>query len=105
MDKTITKDIGIPKTDFFELMGAGVIKYFEEQLQTKLIGNGTLTSGLIKLAEGYGVSLVGKGSIWNMLKTAVILDGTDDIVHSFMGGNVLGGLFGVKTNNSIPANM
>lgn len=68
------------KADIWELLGAGVIKYFEEKLLSGVVGNGTFISGVLKL--GTGVLLdnfkIG-GKFGDMLRTAFVIDGVEDV--------------------------
>ena len=76
------------------LMIAGA-KSVSERLLSKVIGNGTLLSGAVKL--GGAITLVSgvKGKIGDILGTAMMVDGAEDIITSFMGGaiaNIGGGI-------------
>ena len=75
--------------DIYELMTAGVIKYFAERYLAKYIGNGTLKSGLIKLAVPIGADMLGMSKynnnfFYKATKTAFIVDGAEDIVKWVM---------------------
>jgi len=76
----IVKDVKI-NADFWELMGAGVIKYFEETLLAPYIGNGTYFSGAIKLFAGAMLKNT-LGKFGDVLSTAFIIDGTEDITRN-----------------------
>ncbi len=89
MTKGLTSSLQV-RTDIWELMGAGVFKYFSERFLTRYIGNKTLTSGLLKL----GIPVVGEfilpaniknNFIYKIPKTALIIDGAEDIVFDLMG--------------------
>ena len=83
------------KADIWELLGAGVLKYFEEKLLSGIIGNGTYMSGAVKL--GIGMLLdnfrVG-GKFGDMIKTAFVIDGVEDIAVNI--GKMAGGLFNIR---------
>jgi len=81
--ENILKDIKI-NADFWELMGSGVLKYFEEILLQPYIGNGTYFSGAIKLFAGAMMKNAGLGKFGDMLSTAFIIDGTEDITRNLV---------------------
>ena len=93
MDKSIAKELSVPKQDFWELMGSGIIKYFEERLFTPIIGNGDYLSGAVKLGIGYFIPA--KGSVLRMSKTAFVMDGVEDLLTKTLSG------FSGANNNSM----
>ncbi len=90
-----------------ELLIAGVVKYYTERLLANtFVGNGTFKSGAYKLGIGIGVDLLtkGKGGILksgaNVIKTAMVMDGVEDITKNAMdryAPNILG-VSGANTN-------
>ena len=76
------------------LMIAGAKSVSERVLQN-FIGNGTLMSGGIKLAAAVTLVSGVKGKVGDVVGTALMVDGAEDIITSFMGGaikNVGGGI-------------
>lgn len=76
-------------TDIWELMLAGVVKYYSERLLTPYIGNGTLMSGLVKLGIPLGAEFLLPASVrsstfYKIPKTALVIDGAEDIVKFLM---------------------
>jgi len=84
------------------LMIAGT-KSITERLLSRVIGNGTLMSGAVKL--GGAITLVSgvKGKIGDILGTALMVDGAEDIITSFLGGAIsnIGGGIQAKSNVQI----
>lgn len=67
----------------------GISKSVGERALAPVIGNGTVTSGAMKLVAG-GL-LQGKGKMGNIVGSGFVIDGVEDIVNSFMGGMGGGG--------------
>ena len=78
-----------------------VAKSLSERLLSPLVGNGTLMSGAIKI--GSAVFLLGgnKSSLWKILGTAVMVDGGEDIITSFLGGAITNIGSGITTNSKV----
>ncbi len=57
----------------------GVLKFVLERVTAPVIGNGTYMSGAIKIGASMLVDRVLSGKIGNMLSTALMLDGVEDI--------------------------
>jgi hypothetical protein len=80
-----------------DLVGVGVVKQFEEKLTSPIIGNGTLTSGAIKLIGG-GL-LHGKGGrLGNIASSAILVDAGEDLAIGLM--SLLGGGLGGSSGNT-----
>lgn len=76
-------------TDIWELLLAGGVKYFTERALSKYIGNGTLKSGLIKLAVPMGAEFLvpanfRNNAFYKIGKTALVIDGAEDIIKYTM---------------------
>ena len=69
------------------LMIAGA-KSVSERVLSRFIGNGTLISGGLKLAGAIGLVSGVKGKVGDILGTAMMVDGAEDIITSFMGGAI-----------------
>ena len=69
------------------LMIAGA-KSVSERLLQKVIGNGTIMSGAIKLVGAVTLVSGVKGKAGDILGTALMVDGAEDIITSFMGGAI-----------------
>ncbi|MGP8323466.1 MAG: hypothetical protein ACT6FG_05690 [Methanosarcinaceae archaeon] len=62
----------------------GISKSVGERALAPIIGNGTLSSGAMKLVAGGLVQ--GSGKMGNIVGSGFVIDGVEDIVNSFMGG-------------------
>lgn len=62
----------------------GISKSVGERALAPIIGNGTLSSGAMKLVAGGLVQ--GRGKMGNIVGSGFVIDGVEDIVNSFMGG-------------------
>jgi hypothetical protein len=87
MVKTLNTQVSNSKLTLFDIAGIAVTKNVSERLLTPLIGNGTITSGVIKSVAGVLASSMLKGKMGDILGTAWVVDGTEDIVTAFLGGN------------------
>jgi len=80
---------------YITMLGAGVVKYAEEKALAPFIGNGTLMSGAVKLAAGYGAHhFVGGNQMGDMVALGFTVDGVEDLLTAVLGGglgNILGG--------------
>jgi hypothetical protein len=65
-----------------------LVKTFEERITAPIIGNGTLMSGAIKIGSAMAVKGLVGGKISDIVGTALVVDGTEDMVNSFLGGNL-----------------
>jgi hypothetical protein len=84
--------IGMKKSDMKDLETlflAGVAKSFIEPTLAGFIGNATTFSGAVKLAGGFAVGeFLGDDKLSQVLKTALFVDGVEDIVYSIFSGNL-----------------
>ena len=72
--------------DIMDLVLAGIVKYFAEKALTPLVGNGNLMSGLTKLGIGVGLDMFGgSNKIAKIGKTAMVLDGVEDVTQYVIG--------------------
>ena len=81
--------------DAFEL---GVFKSVSERALTPAIGNSTLQSGGIKLVGGGIINSMSRNKHINLLSSAIIVDGIEDVVHSLLGAT-LGGAEGATASD------
>jgi len=65
-------------------------KVFEEKMTSPIIGNGTLMSGGIKLLGAGMVKNIAGGKIGDILGTALVVDGAEDVVVSLLGQTASG---------------
>ena len=80
---------------YITMLGAGAVKYAEEKALAPLIGNGTLMSGAIKLAAGYGAHhFVGGNQLGDMVALGFTVDGVEDILTALLGGTGISSMFG-----------
>ena len=103
MTSKLTSSLEV-KTDIWELMGAGVFKHFSERFLSRYIGNGTLTSGLVKLGIPIATEMMLPASyrrniLYKIPKTALIIDGSEDIVKYIMDRFVNKGSSNTQTNS------
>ena len=88
----------VEASGFFDLIAMGVAKNFEERLTAPLIGNGTITSGLIKgvlggIIEGQG------GKFGKIVGGALGVDAGEDLAIGLLGaagGIIPGGAAGAR---------
>jgi len=74
----------------------GTVKAIEERALMSVIGNGTVTSGAIKLvAGGIGQSMIG-GKAGNIVGSAFVIDGVEDVVN----GLIVPMIYGKKEGNT-----
>ena len=67
-----------------EALMIGVAKAVEERALMPFIGNGTVTSGAIKLVGGGFVQSAIGGKIGNVAGSALVIDGIEDVVQGFV---------------------
>lgn len=82
-----------PKIKATGLMAAfemGIFKTLTERTLTPVIGNSTFMSGGAKLLGGGVLTSVSRNKHIELLSSAMIIDGVEDIAHSLLG-SVLGG--------------
>jgi len=88
-----------PKVNATGLMDAfemGVFKTVSERSMSPMIGNGTLSSGAIKLVGAGLLSSVSRNKHIGLLSSAIIVDGIEDVVTGLLGGiGDKGGIAGV----------
>lgn len=83
LDQKVSDKISL--LDTFLIAG---LKNVEERAMTPLVGNGTLLSGGVKTGIGIllnsmgGKGMIGKGV--NLLGTATVIDGAEDLVNFIM---------------------
>lgn len=81
--------------DYPTLIGAGIVKYFEERALAPFVGNGTLLSGAVKGAAGFVAHKYGGGGIvGNSVALGFTVDAVEDGLTAVIGpllGNVFGG--------------
>jgi hypothetical protein len=68
--------------DAFEM---GVFKTVSERTAAPMIGNGTITSGTVKLIGAGVLSSLSRNRHVGLLSSAVIIDGVEDVVNSLLG--------------------
>ena len=68
--------------DMTELLAAGVMKHFSEKFLIPYVGNGNYLSGVVKLVGGVVADRFLDGKISKILKTALIIDGVEDVVNA-----------------------
>jgi hypothetical protein len=79
--------------DAFEM---GAFKSISERITAPVIGNGTFTSGGIKLVGAGILSSLSRNKHVGLLSSAVIVDGVEDIVTGLLSGiGDAGGVAGV----------
>lgn len=93
----VKKVVGMKRSDLADLETlflAGVAKSFIEPTLARFVGNATIYSGAVKLAGGFAVSkFMGNDKLSQVLKTALMIDGVEDIVYS-ISGNLIGNIGG-----------
>lgn len=82
-----------------DALGVALLKSTEERLLAPVVGNASLMSGAIKVGLALVSGGVIKNKFGNLLGTALIVDGTEDIVTAFFGGG--GGIVPVGQGGSM----
>jgi hypothetical protein len=62
----------------------GTVKAVEERATMGIIGNGTVTSGAIKLVSGGIVQSMVGGKAGNIIGSAFVIDGVEDVVQGLI---------------------
>ncbi len=78
------------KVGNMELMDAlwiALTKNVEERFLSPLIGNATITSGLIKTGLAIGSSYLLSGKAKLIVPTAFMVDGSEDVVTALLGSS------------------
>lgn len=68
--------------DMTELLAAGIVKHFSEKFLIPYVGNGNYLSGVVKLVGGVVAEKFTDGKMSKILKTALIIDGVEDVVNA-----------------------
>ena len=80
---------------YMDLFGAGVVKYAEERTLAPYIGNGSLKSGLVKLAIGLGArKFMGAGLLGDSISLGFGIDGVEDVLTGVLGSGMIPGMGG-----------
>jgi hypothetical protein len=77
-----------------------VSKQVTERVLAPIIGNGSLMSGGLKVGGALAINGLLKNKIGKIISTGLIVDGTEDVVTSFLGSGNISGLF-PSTNSSV----
>lgn len=62
----------------------GTVKAVEERALMPVIGNGNVTSGVIKLIGGGALSSMVGGKAGNIISSAFVIDGVEDLVQGLI---------------------
>jgi hypothetical protein len=74
----------IQSNGLVDALAIGTVKAVTERAFMPVIGNGTVTSGAIKLTlGGIGQSMIG-GKAGNYLGSAMVIDGVEDVVNGLI---------------------
>jgi len=77
----------VQASGLIDVLGMAAVKQVEERITSPFIGNATIKSGLIKLiGGGVGYSVLGHNRIANVVTSAVVFDGAEDIMAAVLGG-------------------
>lgn len=74
----------IQASGLIDVFAIGVAKQVTERISAPYIGNGTITSGLIKGVVG-GIAYGKGGRIGNILASGLIIDAAEDVAVSLLG--------------------
>lgn len=86
----------IKATGLMDAFEMGVFKTISERSVAPVIGNGTLTSGAVKLVGAGVLSSLSRNKHVGLLSSAVIIDGVEDVVTGLLGSiGDAGGVAGV----------
>lgn len=87
------------KSSKLSLMDALLIagaKISSEKILSAYVGNGSIMSGAIKLVGGSIMNKAVSGKAGDIIGTALIVDGAEDVVTAFFGGATASGMIGSK---------
>lgn len=95
-----TKEVSKGGISVLDAMGIALVKSTEERLLARIpfVGNGNYISGAVKLASGITLNKMVKGKIGDIVGTAFIVDGGEDLVTALINT-----FFGAKTEQSASA--
>ena len=74
----------------------GTVKAVEERATMGIIGNGTVTSGAIKLVAGGVAQSMAGGKVGKIVGSAFVIDGVEDVVN----GLIVPMLYGQKEGSA-----
>lgn len=74
----------IQASGLIDVFAIGVSKQVTERISAPYIGNGTITSGLIKGVVG-GIAYGKGGRIGNIIASGLIIDAAEDVAVSLLG--------------------
>lgn len=66
-----------------------ITKTFTERFLAGYIGNATVMSGGIKIGGAFALNKLVGGKIGDILGTALMVDGTEDIANALLGGGAI----------------
>ena len=96
MHEKVTKEFSI-----WDALIVSASKVAEERITSPFIGNGTLMSGAIKLVTGVvGVGMI-KPKFGKLISTGFVVDGVEDVLTAFLGGNAIKSLSPNQSANKI----
>lgn len=78
-------------SDALMISGAKIVS---ERMLAQVIGDGSLMSGAVKIGGAFAVNKLVGGKISDILGTALMVDGAEDLIQSVFGGINAGGIFG-----------
>ena len=86
----------IQATGLMDAFEMGAFKSVSERMTAPLIGNGTLSSGAVKLVGAGILSSLSRNKHVGLLSSAIIVDGVEDMVTGLLGSiGDAGGVAGV----------
>jgi hypothetical protein len=90
----------IQSTGLTDALMIGVVKAISERALMPVIGNGTVTSGVIKLVGGGVVQSMVGGKVGSIIGSAEVVDGVEDIVQGLIVPMLYGKTEGASTSES-----
>ena len=90
----------IQSTGLTDALMIGVVKAISERALMPVIGNGTVTSGVIKLVGGGVVQSMIGGKVGSIIGSAEVVDGVEDIVQGLIVPMLYGKTEGASTSES-----
>lgn len=91
MAKILNPEVkAVGMVDTFEM---AVLKTLSEKALTPVVGNSSITSGTAKLVAGGVIPAISRNKHVNLLSSAMIIDGVEDMAHALLG-KYLGGVPG-----------
>ncbi len=89
------------KLSIMDALAIAGTKTFSERFLSRYIGNATLMSGGIKVAGSLAINNFVGGKVGDVLGTALMVDGAEDIINNLLGNLLPKAVGGVQSGNRV----